>query len=102
MPSKDYRIWLSDDAYIAVQFIMVRGRVVSFVVRLMRLEGGSELNVARYDSAHGAPHRDLLGRKRGLLQKTWYLDADFGVVLRLAVNDFAQNHEDYYRIYQTN
>jgi hypothetical protein len=29
MPSKDYRVWLSDFAYIVVELTMVRGRVVS-------------------------------------------------------------------------
>ena len=60
MPSKDYRIWLSDTACLGVDFVMVKGQIVSFVVRLMRVQpDGSEWNVARYDTAHGAPHRDL-------------------------------------------
>ena len=60
MPSKDDRIWLSDSAYIVVDLTMFQGQVVSFAVRLMRVQpDGSEWNVARYDTAHGAPHRDL-------------------------------------------
>ena len=102
MPSKDYRIWLSEGAYIAVELLMIRGRVVSFVVRLMIAERDREVNVARYDTAHGAPHRDVLGQKHGLLQKTWYLDQDLGEVLRIAVNDFRQHHEDYIAVYKAN
>jgi hypothetical protein len=102
MPSKDYRIWLSDTAYIAVEFVMVRGRIVSFVVRLMLLENGHESNVARWDTAHGAPHRDVLGRRRGLLNKTWYVDAPADIVLRRAVNDFKRHYENYIRIYLQN
>ena len=58
MPSKDYRIWLSDKAYIVVEFVMMRGQILSFVVLLMLLEDGKESNVARYDTAHGTPHLD--------------------------------------------
>ena len=87
MPSKDYRIWLSETAYVAVEFVMVRGWVVSFVVRLMLVEDGQESNVARWDTAHGdAP--DALGRRRGSLSKTmWYVDAPAEIVLHRAVDD---------------
>ena len=102
MPSKDYKIWLDDRAYIVVELVMVKGRVVSFVVRLMRLEGEQELNVARYDTAHGAPHRDVLGERAGLLSKTWYIDASLDSVLRQAVADFRRNYESYLRTYREN
>jgi hypothetical protein len=102
LPSKEYRIWLTDRAYIAVEFVMIRGRVVSFVVRLMLIGQDREVNVARYDTAHGAPHRDVLGQKGGLLQKTWYLDSDLGDILRVAVDDFLQHHDDYIQIYEAN
>jgi len=103
MPSKQYRIWLSDNAYMVVDFTMVRGRIVSFVVRLMHVdEAGAESNVARYDTAHGAPHRDILGRKAGVLTKTWYIDASLDSVLRQAIGDFKHNYEDYYRTHVEN
>ena len=101
MPSKAYRIWLSDTAYIVVEFVMVRGRIVSFVVRLMLLENGHESNVARCDTAHGAPHLDVLGKRRGLLSKTWYVDAPADIVLRRAVDDFRNHYENYINNYQT-
>ncbi len=103
MPSKDYRIWLSDTAYVVVKFIMVKGQIVSFVVRLMVIEpDGSESNVARYDTAHGAPHLDVLGRRLGLLSKTWYINASMDLMLQKAVADFKLNHEDYIRNYLQN
>ena len=101
MPSKDYRIWLSDTAYLVVEFVMVRGRIVSFVVRLMLLENGDESNVARCDTAHGAPHLDVLGKRHGLLSKTWYVDAPADIVLRRAVDDFRIHYENYISNYQT-
>jgi hypothetical protein len=102
MPTKDYRIWLTDHAFIVAEFVMARGQVVSFVVGLMLVAPGRELNVARYDTAHGAPHRDLLGLRRGLLQKTWYPDWKPGQIMRLAVDDFSRNYEDYIRNYLQN
>jgi hypothetical protein len=95
VPSKDYKIWLDDRTFIGVELVMVKGRVVSFVVRLMRLEGDHELNIARYDTAHGAPHRDSLGRKKGLLKKQWFPDLPLDIVLRKAILDFRLNHENY-------
>jgi hypothetical protein len=97
MPSKDYRIWLSDKAYIVVEFVMMRGQILSFVVLLMLLEDGKESNVARYDTAHGTPHLDRLGKRRGLLTKTWYINVRMDVVLRRAVDDFKSHYEHYIR-----
>ena len=103
MPSKDYRIWLSDHAYLVVAFVMVKGEVVSFVVRLMLMQdGGRQVNVARYDTAHGAAHCDMLGERRGLLQKSWLLNESLETSLRRAIDDFKLNHEDYIRNYLQN
>jgi hypothetical protein len=102
MPSKDYRIWLSEKAFIVVKFVMIRGEIISFVVLLMLLEEVGESNVARYDTAHGTPHLDLLGKRRGLLAKTWYVNTRMDVVLRKAVDDFKSQYEEYIRNYLQN
>lgn len=103
MPTKDYRIWLSDHAYIVVAFVMVKGEVVSFVVRLMLMQdNGRQVNVARYDTAHGAAHCDVLGERRGLLQKIWHLSESLETSLRRAIDDFKLNHEEYIRNYLQN
>ena len=82
---------------------MLKGRIVSFVVRLMMSHpDGTEANVARYDTAHGTPHLDLLGRRHGLLRKTWYLDTTLDGMLRWAVSDFKRRYEDYIRNYLQN
>ena len=75
MPSKDYRIWLSEGAYIAVELLMIRGRVVSFVVRLMIAERDREVNVARYDTAHGAIRQKLRHEGATLARRKAVLDA---------------------------
>ena len=56
MPEKLYTLWLDDLTFVHVEFLTVRGRVVSFVVRLMRETGDLWINVVRYDTAHGVPH----------------------------------------------
>ena len=95
MPDKDYEIVLGDDARIIVTVRMVGGRVVGFVVRLVARKGEVEVDVARYDTAHGKPHLDLLSASGTLKSKRW-LDVDsFEQALTLAIEDFKSNHEKY-------
>ena len=86
-----------------VEFVMIKGEIVSFVVRLMFVQDeGQEVNVARYDTAHGAAHCDVLGKRRGLLQKIWHLRESPETSLRRAIDDFKLNHEAYIRNYLQN
>ena len=95
MPDKDYEILLADDARVIVSVRMVGGRVASFVVRLVRRARGREVDVARYDTAHGKPHLDLLSASGTLKAKRW-LDVDnFEQALTLAIEDFKLNYEEY-------
>jgi len=51
--------------------------------------------VARYDTAHGKPHLDLLSASGTLKAKRW-LDVDnFEQALTLAIEDFKLNYEEY-------
>lgn len=102
MPSKDYRIWINDTTYIVVDLIMVKGRVVSFVVRLMLVGGERDVNVARYDTSHGAPHRDVLGKRRRLIRKEWFYSMSLGKVMQDAIADFKLNYENYIQGYKKN
>ncbi|MBM4025850.1 MAG: hypothetical protein FJ280_10660 [Planctomycetes bacterium] len=81
--------------FLQVEFLTVRGRVVSFVVRLMRAMGGRWLNVVRYDTAHGLPHRDLLDRHGRIVRKDWLLEMPFDQALTYAKNDLETNYERY-------
>ena len=54
-----------------------------------------EVDVARYDTAHGKPHLDLLSASGTLKAKRW-LDVDnFEQALTLAIEDFKLNYEEY-------
>lgn len=46
-----------------VRIVTVDGRVTDFTVQYETLINGKFLPVARYDCAHGYPHRDLLNRE---------------------------------------
>ena len=92
MPDKDYEIVLPSGARIVVSIKMVGGRVVSFVVRLIT-HGGEA--AARYDTAHGKPHLDLLGRSGRVREKRWLDIDDFETALTHAIEDFKLNYEKY-------
>lgn len=95
MPDKEYSVLLAPDCRLVVSIKMFGGKVVSFVVRLVQSLEDRDEDVARYDTAHGAPHLDILGPGGVLKQKVW-LDMDsFEEALTLAIEDFKQNYEKY-------
>jgi hypothetical protein len=95
MPEKDFIIWLDGQTYIKVDFVTSGGNVLSFTVRLMRIEDDGEFNVARYDIAHGVPHLDVNGRRKGQIRKVWHRGVPREKVLADAIADFKQNYEEY-------
>jgi hypothetical protein len=101
MPQKDFQIWLTDKVYLVIDYETDAGRVVGFVVRLMIDLEGTIYNVARYDTAHGTPHRDILTRSNKIIEKQWLVDMDFDAALTCAINDFKQNYESYIAHWKT-
>ena len=95
MPHRSFQLWLSEECYLVVEFTTIDGLVASFVVRLMQLTPRGERNVARYDTAHGRPHLDLLDARENLVEKRWLSDMTFEDALTLAIQDFKTNHESY-------
>lgn len=95
MPQKDFIIWLTGAVYIAVDFVTVSGTITLFKVRLMWVTDEGEFNVARYDTAHGTPHLDVNGRRKGQLRKEWRAGFSPEQVLTTAIQDFRQNYESY-------
>jgi hypothetical protein len=95
MPDKDYEITLPSGVRIVVSIKMVGGRVVSFVVRLIARRGEEEYDAARYDTAHGKAHLDLLDRSGRVKEKRWLDLDDFETALMHAIEDFKLNHEEY-------
>ena len=56
--------------------------------------------VARYDTAHGTAHRDLVSPRDRLVEKRWLIDLDFPEALEYAVSDFKTNHVRYLEIWR--
>ena len=100
MPSKTYQIWLDDHSWIAVDITMAERRVVYFCVRLMVEKDMGMFNLARYDSAHGVAHRDILNRQGNGIEKRWFPDFPFEEVLNLALDDFKLNDSQYEKAWE--
>ncbi len=95
MPHKSYQIWLNGRCYLVVEFTTIDGLVASFVVRLMQIKREGEINVARYDTAHGRPHLDILNANQNLVEKHWLGDMALEGALTFAIDDLRTNHENY-------
>jgi len=51
--------------------------MIEFAVVLLAFLSGKWINITRYDTAHGTPHRDILGANQGLRFKRWMDDIGF-------------------------
>jgi hypothetical protein len=101
MRRKEFEIPLRQGCYLAVEIESLAGQITSFVVRLMK-PADPDVNIARYDTAHHVPHRDVLGRKNGLLRKDWLPAMSLKEALQFAINDLKMNYERYDQIYESN
>jgi hypothetical protein len=93
---KEWRIPLFGASYIVVWVLKNGGRVENFSVVLIN-DGEC---VTRYDCAHQMPHRDVLGRKSGLIRKEFW-DMSKKEALEHALADFKRNSEQYIAFYES-
>jgi hypothetical protein len=98
---KQFEIPLDEAFYVAVEIKSLGGQITDFVVRLMKKDDPS-VNVVRYDTAHQIPHRDVLGRRRGLLRKDWLTGMSLREALQFAIRDVKGNCERYDQIFESN
>lgn len=72
MPSKDFRRRLDDTGreWLRVRFTTKGGQVTTFTVQYETIIGGEPVPVARFDTAHGFPHLDILDRRGRVIHKT--------------------------------
>jgi len=101
MRRKEFEVPLTAEFYLAVEIESVAGQITAFVVRLMKM-ADADVNLTRYDTAHNVPHRDLLGRKKGLLRKDWLAGMSCKEALQFAINDLKLNYERYDQIFESN
>ena len=60
------------------------------------------VDITRYDNAHDVPHRDIIGRKRGLIDKEWYENMTNEEAFEHAIQDLEENCERYLAFYDRN
>ncbi|MFZ4778689.1 MAG: DUF7718 family protein [Terrimicrobiaceae bacterium] len=96
MPEKQFRVPLDEGFFVVAESRREGGRIVEFVVRLMgEMPDGILQNIARFDSAHGVPHLDILSRSGKQIEKIWFPGLDFDSVYGYALQEFKTNHAYY-------
>ena len=93
MPQKVYEIVVNLSTVIRVFSDTHRGRLVSFSIVLLIFHDDEWIDIGRFDSAHGTPHQDVMGKKKGLLEKVWYDNLTAKEVFALAISTYRKNHE---------
>jgi len=71
------------------------GKMLSFAVVLFALHEGNWIDISRYDTAHGYPHRDVLGIKEGLRGKLLMSRFNNNEAFEYAIRDLTENAEIY-------
>ena len=98
MPSKSFRRRLDDTEreWLRVRFTTERGRVTAFTVQYETVIGGQPIAVARYDTAHGYPHLDVLDRRGRVVAKTRMADLpSLGAALTYAEHEMRNSWRRY-------
>jgi hypothetical protein len=89
--------YLPDDFTIYFYLKTLLGQIVSFSVVLIK----DDRCIARYDTAHGFAHRDIMGRKSAApIAKQRYDAWSLKEVFSHADQDFSENYARYYEEYQ--
>jgi hypothetical protein len=95
MPLKEWKKPLPDGFMMLVRRDTVLGKIVDFAVVLVH-DGEC---ITRYDSSHGFAHRDILGRREGLIKKKIYPNMTFKEAFRHALNDIPSNYREYFAFF---
>lgn len=72
---------------------------IHFAVVLLSDIEGCEVCITRYDTAHRQPHRDVLGRRAGLIEKQWMVMCSESEAFVYALNDLKANYEEHIEFY---
>jgi len=94
MPKKEWVVFFGE-FQLLVRRRTQDGEVISFAVVLLTLHDGRWLDITRYDTAHGYPHRDVLGLNEGLRGKLRVTKLSLKQAFRYAIRDLTENAENY-------
>jgi hypothetical protein len=75
------------------------GKWIGFAVVLV-FEGQC---VTRYDTAHGRPHRDVLGKEKGWMgREICTINLELKAAFEYAIDDLSANYKSYYAYFCVN
>ncbi len=94
MADKEFLRYLGEQSRLRVSLVTERGKVRGFSVQLETLVGEAWIPVARYDTAHGFAHLDILHHKSSQ-DKIRLLETDLNKALEAAFVDLFANAESY-------
>ena len=80
---------------IRVRWITERGNVTAYTVQYEAWIEGTHRNIARYDTAHDAPHLDLLGWGGEVVEKRWRPASTYAEALTADLADVDANWRAY-------
>jgi hypothetical protein len=95
MPLKQWIVQLPDGFMLLVRRDTSSGHLIDFAVVLIF----NDECVTRYDCAHGFPHRDVLGRKSGLIRKEFCSNMLLKEAFQDAIHDLSANYRAFYEFY---
>lgn len=95
MPEKSFIITLTENVFIYIYFMIIRGNIGRFVVKLNLLKEGNYFEIARYDSGSHEPHLDIF-HPDGYKERV----VDYGILendqaMNVAIKDFKNNWKFY-------
>ena len=95
---------LGERLVIEVEYTLQKGVPFPFVVRLMTEWEGQKKCVSRFDSSHRveAPHQDIIGLHKGLLEKIFYPDLDYCDVVSYAILEFKTHGQEHLKTFLQN
>jgi len=92
---KRFKIVLSDEDEVRVDFDLEKGQVVEFAVQYLAMIRGKWQPVVRFDTAHGRPHVDI-SHPDGSQETRTFPFNDYGSALTYAIN-YIQEHWESWR-----
>jgi hypothetical protein len=93
-----YRYALDSDEWhhCDVRIVAERGVVRDFSVTYLAIIEDRLVPIARYDAAHGYPHRDTVDWTGQVVEKHWMPLQSLGEALDHAIVDFKANYQRYF------
>jgi hypothetical protein len=101
MPLKRWRVDLGEFRILVTRHTK-QGELVDFVLALLAWTGAKWECVTRYDCAHGFPHRDVIGERRGLLYKQRFSGLSNHQVFNYGLRDLQKNYEAHLKFFREN